>query len=290
MILIQQIISGLSTGCLYALTALGLVLIFKTTDVVNFAQGEMAMFSTFIAFALLMTVGLPFWGAFTGALLAAALLGMTLERVFIRPLQKTSHLHVLIMTIGLMMVINGVAGWIWGFEPNNFPTTLSGEPINLGELVITLPDIMNLMVTCIIMMVFYLVFKYSLVGIAMRAVAENRLAARLMGVKVNRILSFTWAVGAILAGVAGILIAPITFLDLNMMSEVLIKAFTAAVLGGFNSLPGAVVGGLLLGVLENIVAGYISTELKSAFAFALIVAVLCIRPMGLLGTVERKKV
>ena len=290
MILLQQIISGLSTGCLYALTALGLVLIFKTTDVVNFAQGEMAMFSTFIAFALLMTVGLPFWGAFAGALLAAALLGVTLERVFIRPLQKSSHLHVLIMTIGLMMVLNGVAGWIWGFEPNNFPTALSGDPIHLGELVITLPDIMNLVVTCIIMAIFYLVFKYSLVGIAMRAVAENRLAARLMGVKVNRILSFTWAVGAILAGVAGILIAPITFLDLNMMSEVLIKAFTAAVLGGFNSLPGAVVGGLLLGVLENLVAGYISTELKSAFAFALIVAVLCIRPMGLFGTVERKKV
>ena len=180
MILIQQIISGLSTGCLYALTALGLVLIFKTTDVVNFAQGEMAMFSTFIAFTLLMTVGLPFWGAFAGALLAAALLGMTLERVFIRPLQKSSHLHVLIMTIGLMMVINGVAGWIWGFEPNNFPTALSGDPIRLGELVITLPDIMNLVVTCVIMAVFYLVFKYSLVGIAMRAVAENRLAARLI--------------------------------------------------------------------------------------------------------------
>ena len=290
MVLIQQIISGLATGCLYALAALGLVLIFKTSDVVNFAQGEMAMFSTFVAFTLLMAAGLPYWGAFVGALAAAALLGMIIEKTFIRPLHKASLLNVLIMTIGLMMVINGVAGWIWGLEPHNFPTAVSGEPIRLGGLVITLPDIMNLVVTCLIMAIFYAVFKYSLVGIAMRAVAENRLAARLMGVRVNQILSTTWAIGAMLGSVAGIFIAPVTFLDINMMSEVVIKAFTAAVLGGFNSLPGAVVGGLLLGVLENLVAGYISTELKGAFAFALIVAVLCIRPAGLLGTVERKKV
>lgn len=290
MILLQQIISGMATGCLYAMVALGLVLIYKTTDVVNFAQGEMAMFCTFIAFSLLTVAGLSYWGAFAGALLAAALLGGVLERAFIRPLHKTSLLSVLIMTIGLMMVLNGVAGWIWGFEPENFPTAVSGEPIRVAGLVITLPDVMNIAVTCLIMLVFYVVFKYSLVGIAMRAVAENRTVARLMGVKVNRILATTWAFGSMLGAVAGVFVAPVTFLDLNMMAEVIIKAFTAAVLGGFNSLPGAVVGGLLLGVLENLVAGYISTELKSTFAFALIVAVLCIRPTGLLGTVERKKV
>ncbi len=290
MILFQQIISGLATGCLYAMAALGLVLIYKTTDVVNFAQGEMAMFSTFVAFTLLKSGGLPFWPAFAGALAVAAVLGVIIERIFIRPLHKASLLSVLIMTIGLFMVINGIAGWIWGFEPYNFPTALSGDPIRFGPLVVTLPDIANLVVTCVIMAGFYLVFKYSLVGIAMRAVAENRVAARLMGVKVNKILSATWGIGAMLGAVAGIFIAPVTFLDINMMSEVIIKAFTAAVLGGFNSLPGAVLGGLLLGVLENLVAGYISTELKGAFAFALIVAVLCIRPTGILGTVERKKV
>lgn len=289
-ILLQQIISGLATGCLYALAALGLVLIYKTTDVVNFAQGEMAMFSTFIAFSLLGAWGLPYWGALAGALAAAAALGMVIERAFIRPLHKASLLSVLIMTIGLLMVINGVAGWLWGFEPHSFPTALSGDPVRVGAVIITMPDLMNLIITCVIMALFYLVFKYSLVGIAMRAVAENRVAARLMGVKVNRILSTTWAIGAMLGAVAGMFIAPVTFLDINMMSEVIIKAFTAAVLGGFNSLPGAVTGGLLLGVLENLVAGYISTELKGAFAFALIVAVLCVRPTGLLGTVERKKV
>lgn len=289
MIFIQQVISGLATGCLYAMAALGLVLIYKTSDVVNFAQGEMAMFCTFAAFSLL-SLQAPFWLAFAGALAIAAVMGMFLEKAFIRPLAGASLLNVLIMTIGLMMVINGLAGWIWGFEPHNFPAAVSGEPIKLGGLVITLPDIMNLVVTCIIMAVFYAVFKYSLIGIAMRAVAENRLAARLMGVKVNRVLSATWAVGAMLGGIAGIFIAPVTFLDINMMSEVIIKAFTAAVLGGFNSLPGAVLGGLSLGVLENLVAGYISTEMKGAFAFALIVAVLCIKPTGILGTVERKKV
>lgn len=289
MIFIQQVISGLATGCLYAMAALGLVLIYKTTDVVNFAQGEMAMFCTFVAFTLI-SLHTPFWLALVGALLIAALIGIFLEKVFIRPLAGSSLLNVLIMTIGLMMVINGLAGWIWGFEPHNFPTAMSGEPIKLGQLVITLPDIMNLVVTCVIMAAFYAVFKYSLVGIAMRAVAENRLAARLMGVKVNRVLSTTWAVGAMLGGIAGIFIAPVTFLDINMMSEVIIKAFTAAVLGGFNSLPGAVLGGLSLGVLENLVAGYISTEMKGAFAFALIVAVLCVKPTGILGTVERKKV
>lgn len=289
MILLQQVISGLATGCLYALTALGLVLIFKTSDVVNFAQGEMAMFCTFAAFTLL-SLHTPFWLALAGALLIAALLGILLEKTFIRPLAGASLLNVLIMTIGLMMVINGLAGWIWGFEPHNFPTAVTGDPIRIGQLVITLPDIMNLVVTCVIMAIFYAVFKYSLVGIAMRAVAENRLAARLMGVKVNRVLSTTWAVGAMLGGIAGIFIAPVTFLDINMMSEVIIKAFTAAVLGGFNSLPGAVLGGLTLGVLENLVAGYISTEMKGAFAFALIVAVLCVKPTGILGTVERKKV
>lgn len=290
MLLVQQIISGLAIGCLYALAALGLVLIFKTTDVVNFAQGEIAMVSTFIAFTLLTAGGLPFWGAAAGALVFAALLGVIVERCFIRPLHKASLLSVLIMTIGLMMVINGVAGWIWGFEPHNFPTAVQGEPLKLGGLIITLPDIANLVTALLVMAAFYAVFKYSLVGIAMRAVAENRMAAKLMGVKVGRILSVTWAVGAMLGAVAGIFIAPVTFLDINMMGEVIIKAFTAAVLGGFNSLPGAVAGGLLLGVLENLVAGYVSTELKGAFAFALIVAVLCIRPAGLLGTVERKKV
>ena len=289
MILAQQIVSGLATGSLYALAALGLVLIFKTSDVVNFAQGEMAMFGTFIAFTLLTQAHLPYWGAAALALLFAGLFGAVIERVVLRPLNKAPLISVLIATLGLFQVINGVAGWIWGYEVSAFPAALDGSPIHAAGLVFTLPDLMNMAAGVVVMLGFFLLFKYAKVGVAMRAVAENRIAARLMGVPTDRILSLTWGLGGILAAAAGILIAPVTNLDINMMSDMQIKAFTAAVLGGFTSLPGAVVGGLALGVLENLVS-QVNSQLKTPFAFGLIVLVLIIRPAGLLGTVQRKKV
>jgi branched-chain amino acid transport system permease protein len=196
---------------------------------------------------------------------------------------------VLIATLGLLQVINGVAGWIWGYEPKAFPTALSGEPIRTAGLVFTRPELMNLAVGLGVMLVFFAMFKYTKIGIAMRAVAENRIASRLMGISTDRVLSLTWGLGGILAAIAGVLIAPVTNLDINMMADMQIKAFTAAVLGGFTSLPGAVVGGLTLGVLENIVGQYMP-QLKTPFAFGLIVLVLIIRPAGLLGTIQRKKV
>lgn len=289
MILAQQIISGLATGSLYALAALGLVLIFKTTDVVNFAQGEMAMFGTFIMFTLLKTAGLPYWGAFVLALAFAFLMGAAIERVVLRPLAHAPLISVLIATLGLMQIINGVAGWIWGYQAKAFPTAVSGSPIKLGSLVITLPDLVNFVVSLVVMTGFFLLFRFTKLGVAMRAVAENRVAARLMGIPTDRILSLTWGLGGVLAATAGILIAPVTNLDINMMSEMQIKAFTAAVLGGFTSLPGAVVGGLTLGVLENVVGQFVP-QLKTPFAFGLIVLVLVIKPTGLMGTVQRKKV
>ncbi len=289
MIFAQQIISGLATGSLYALAALGLVLIFKTTDVVNFAQGEMAMFGTFIMFTLLKTAGLPYWGAFVLALAFAFLMGAVIERVALRPLAQAPLISVLIATLGLMQIINGVAGWIWGYQARPFPTAVSGSPIRLGDLVITLPDLVNLAVSLVVMTGFFLLFKFTKLGIAMRAVAENRVAARLMGIPTDRILSLTWGLGGVLAATAGILIAPVTNLDINMMADMQIKAFTAAVLGGFTSLPGAVVGGLTLGVLENLVGQFVP-QLKTPFAFGLIVLVLVLRPSGLMGTVQRKKV
>ena len=289
MILAQQIISGLATGSLYALAALGLVLILKTTDVVNFAQGEMAMFGTFIMFTLLKTAGLPYWGAFVLALAFAFLMGAAIERVVLRPLAHAPLISVLIATLGLMQIINGVAGWIWGYQAKAFPTAVSGSPIKLGSLVITLPDLVNFVVSLVVMTGFFLLFRFTKLGVAMRAVAENRVAARLMGIPTDRILSLTWGLGGVLAATAGILIAPVTNLDINMMSEMQIKAFTAAVLGGFTSLPGAVVGGLTLGVLENVVGQFVP-QLKTPFAFGLIVLVLVIKPTGLMGTVQRKKV
>ena len=289
MILAQQIISGLATGSLYALAALGLVLIFKTSDVVNFAQGEMAMFGTFIMFTFLKAGGLPYWGAFVLALAFAFLMGAAIERTVLRPLAQAPLISVLIATLGLMQIINGVAGWIWGYQAKAFPTAVSGSPIKLGSLVITLPDLVNFVVSLVVMTGFFLLFRFTKLGVAMRAVAENRVAARLMGIPTDRILSLTWGLGGVLAATAGILIAPVTNLDINMMSEMQIKAFTAAVLGGFTSLPGAVVGGLTLGVLENVVGQFVP-QLKTPFAFGLIVLVLMLRPSGLMGTVQRKKV
>jgi branched-chain amino acid transport system permease protein len=289
MILAQQIISGLATGSLYALAALGLVLIFKTSDVVNFAQGEMAMFGTFVAFSLLTSAGLPYWGAFILALVFAALFGAAIERVVLRPLAKAPLISVMIATLGLLQIINGVAGWIWGYEMQPFPAAVSGAPITLGGVIFTMQNLLNIGVALAVMLGFFLLFKYSLIGIAMRAVAENRTAAKLMGVPTDRVLALCWGLGGVLAATAGILIAPVTNLDINMMATMQIKAFTAAVLGGFTSLPGAVVGGLTLGVLENLV-GQWNSQLQTPFAFGLIVLVLAIRPTGLLGTIQRKKV
>jgi len=286
----QQVVSGLSAGCLYALAALGLVLIYRTMDIVNFAHGEMAMVSTFMAHTLLVRLGLSYIPAALGAIIFAFIFGMAVERVFLRPIQGGPLISLMIMTLGLFMVFNGAAGWVWGFDPVSFPRAVSGRPIWLGDLIITRDSILVLAVTIAMALALYVVLRFTMAGIAIRATSQNSRAARLMGVPVPKVYALTWGISAVLGAVAGILIAPTTFLSPSMMAEVQIKAFTAAVLGGFSSLPGAVVGGLLLGVLENLVAGYISTELKSTFAFALIVVVLFIRPSGLLGTPPKRKV
>ena len=286
----QQVVSGLAAGCLYALAALGLVLIYRTMDIVNFAHGEMAMVSTFMAHTFLVRLGFSYIPAALCALIFAFIFGMAVERIFLRPIQGGPLISLMIMTLGLFMVLNGAAGWVWGFDPVSFPRAVQGRPIWIADLIITRDSILVLAVTIAMALALYLVLRFTMAGIAIRATSQNSRAARLMGVPVPKVYALTWGISAVLGAVAGILIAPTTFLSPSMMAEVQIKAFTAAVLGGFSSLPGAVVGGLLLGVLENLVAGYISTELKSTFAFALIVVVLFIRPSGLLGTPPKRKV
>ena len=286
----QQVVSGLAAGCLYALAALGLVLIYRTMDIVNFAHGEMAMVSTFMAHTFLVRLGFSYILAAVCAIIFAFVFGMAVERIFLRPIQGGPLISLMIMTLGLFMVLNGAAGWVWGFDPVSFPRAVSGRPIWIGDLIITRDSILVLAVTIAMALALYAVLRFTMAGIAIRATSQNSRAARLMGVPVPKVYALTWGISAVLGAVAGILIAPTTFLSPSMMAEVQIKAFTAAVLGGFSSLPGAVVGGLLLGVLENLVAGYVSTELKSTFAFALIVAVLFVRPSGLLGTPPKRKV
>jgi branched-chain amino acid transport system permease protein len=287
--LLQYIVGGLAAGSLYALAALGLTLTYKTTGVINFANGEMAMVSTFVAFLLLSTYGLPYPAAFLGALLFAALLGIVLERMFLRPVQKSSHLNQIMVTLGLFMVLNGVASTRF-FEPEPFPKPVSGEPFDVMGLFVAKDSLLIFFVATVIMLALYVFFRYTLAGIALRATAQNLMTARLMGIPAGRVYAITWAVAGVLGAVAGMLIAPVTSLDPNFMGEVAIKAFAAAILGGLGNLPGAIVGGLLLGVLENLIAGYISTELKAVFAFSLILLVLVVRPEGVMGAPVRRSV
>lgn len=289
-ILLQNILSGLSAGSLYGLAALGLTAVFKTTGLVNFAQGDMAMIATFMAFTLLTTLGMPYSVTFLLALIFAAVLGSVLERSLIRPQLQKPHVSQIMVTLGISMILNGLAGLGWGFEPQPFKAPLGTDPVRFAGLAISKNSLLIFAVAGTLMLAMYLFFKYTLAGIALRATAQNATAARLMGIPIGRVFNLSWAVAGVLGAVAGILVAPSTTLDPNFMSEVAIKAFAGGILGGFNSLPGAVVGGLFLGVLENLVAGYISTEMKSVFAFSLILLVLSIRPYGLLGSPARKKV
>lgn len=276
----QLVFSGLAIGSLYALVALGLVMVFKSTNLINFAYGQMAMLSTFFGYTLLERAGLSYGFAFLGAMAFSALLAIVVQQI-LRP-AKSGH-SVIVATLALYMIFSAVAGLIWGWDPQPFPTVFDGDPLIFFEVVASQENLFNLAVTVGLMILMFLFFRFTMTGIAMRALSQNSMAASLMGVSVDRLFILTWALSGILGGVAGFLVAPTTFLDTNMMAVMLLKAFTAAVLGGFTSYPGVVIGGLTLGVLENLVAGYVSTELKDTFSFILLIAVLCVRPEGILG-------
>ena len=277
----QLIASGLALGSIYALLALSLVLISKSTDVVNFAQGEMAMFGTFICFALLTKAGMPLIAVLVLAAPIGALLGLATERIAIRPLQGAPQVNALIATIGLWMIFHHSAGWIWGYDPVRFPSLFPSDPLNVLGARVAQNSLGIIGVSVLVMILLYLFFAYTRTGIAMRAASMNRRAAQLMGVEVQKVGLLAWALATAISVVSGFLIAPLTFLDFEMMFAVLLKAFAGAILGGFNSLPGAVVGCLLVGVLESLFAAYVSTAFKDTFAFCIIIAVLMLRPQGL---------
>ncbi len=285
----QLLVNGLALGSLYALTAFGIVLIYKTTQVITFAQGETAMFSTFVAFTLLTAFELPFALAFALTLLFAGLFGALIERVVLRHISTTMILNPVIVTVGLSLILLGAAGWIWGYEIRTFPAPVAGPPFRIEGVVVSQLNALIIAVTLVLMGVLFAFFRYSPTGIAMRAVAQNRTAAQLMGISISRMNALGWGLGTALGAVTGMLIAPLNYLDPGMMGDVALKAFAAAVLGGLASLPGAVVGGLLLGIIDS-VAGFEVPELRNTIAFALIVLVLVVRPSGLLGKHEIKKV
>ncbi|HET8577899.1 MAG TPA: branched-chain amino acid ABC transporter permease [Methylomirabilota bacterium] len=291
-ILIQQIVSGLATGGIYASLALALVMIYQATDVVNFAQGEMAMFSTYLCWSLLQT-GLPYWVAFFGTLVIAFVGGILIERLVIRPVENAPILTIVIVCIGLLVILNSVAGWIYSYIQKPFPTPFPGEPIKIGNIVFGKHDLGEIGVTLVVLVLLFVFFRYTTLGLAMRAAAQNPASSRLVGIRVGWMLALGWGLAAAVGAAAGMMVAPIVFLDPNMMGGILIYAFASATLGGFTSPGGAVVGGLLVGVIENLVATYVSfigTELKLTVALALIILVLLFKPSGLFGRATVRRV
>jgi branched-chain amino acid transport system permease protein len=284
-IFFQQVVSGLATGGIYGSLALALVMIYQATSVVNYAQGEMAMFSTYLAWTMLQA-GLPYWVVFFATLALAFVGGVLIERVVIRPVEQAPILTIVIVCIGLLVIFNSLAGWIYSYIQKPFPSPFPRRPIRIGAVVFGAHDLGAIGVTLIVLLLLYLFFRHTPLGLAMRAAAQHPVSSRLCGIRVGWMLAFGWGLAALVGAVAGMMVAPIVFLDPNMMAGILIYAFASATLGGFTSPVGAVVGGLIVGVLENLVGTYvrfIGTELKLTVALAVILVVLLVKPSGLFG-------
>jgi branched-chain amino acid transport system permease protein len=286
--LLQQVFSGLAAGAIYASVALALVMIYRSTDLVNFAQGEMAMFSTYIAWTL-VNAGLPFWVAFLITLIVSFIGGMVIERVVIRPVENAPVLAAVIVTIALLLIFNSLAGWIYTYTVQDFPSPFPDRP--LLHSLLTTRDLGVIAVTLVMLVLLFVFFRFTSTGLAMRAAAQNPASARLCGIPVGRMLAIGWGLAAAIGATAGIMVAPVLFLDPNMMGGVLLYAFAGALLGGITSPVGAVVGGLIVGVTENLVGTYlIASQLKLTVALALIIFVLVFRPNGWFGTAIVRRV
>ncbi|MDQ4117834.1 MAG: branched-chain amino acid ABC transporter permease [Actinomycetota bacterium] len=282
---IQQVIGGVSLGAIYASLALAIVLIHRSTGVVNIAQGEMAMFSTYVAWQF-TAWGLPIWGALLAAVAFSLLGGMIVERVVIRPVEGRSELTVLIVAVGLLLIFNQAAGWVWGFLVKEFPSPFPGGVFELGQVRLAVSTLGVLAVLLVSMGLLYLLFQYTKIGLAMRAVATNPESARLVGIRVGRILMLGWGLAAALGALSGTMVAPQLFLTPDLMFTVMIYGIAAAALGGLDSPGGAVVGGIVVGVSENLAGTYIpgiGSDLKVLVPFVIIVGVLMVKPTGLFG-------
>jgi branched-chain amino acid transport system permease protein len=287
---LQLLIAGIALGSIYALLALALVLIHKATEVVNFAQGEMAMVGTFIAYVLVKNLGLPLPLMLLLALPLGLVLGGITELLAIRPLAGSPPVNLLIVSIGLWMVFHYSAGWIWGYDPLSFPSLFPEKPIVVLGLHVSPNSLAITGISFLLVIALFVFFEYTREGTAMRAASANPRAARLMGVKVQRVSTLSWMIGGAISQVMGLLVAPLIFIDVDMMVSTLLKAFAGAILGGFNSLPGAIVGGIAIGVIENFIGAYVSMAFKESFSFLVIIAVLMFRPTGLFGAEGRRRV
>ena len=280
--LLFQIFSGLANGIIYGSVALALVMIYQATHHINFAQGEMAMFSTFIAWAL-MQAGWPYWVAFFATVAISFAGGLLIQRIILRPVEKAPVLTNVIVFIGLLVIFNSLAGWIFEHTIKAFPT-----PFPKGAFFETrffsAHEIGSILVMLCVLAILYVFFRFTPMGLAMRAAAQNPDSARLVGIRVSWMLAVGWGLAAAIGAVAGMMVAPIVYLDPNMMAGILLYGFAAALLGGIDNPVGAVIGGFIVGVLENLLGAYvIGTELKLTVALVLIVATLTLKPAGLFG-------
>ena len=281
---LHQVLSGLATGGIYASVALALVMIYQATHLVNFAQGQMAMFTTYLAWALLQA-GVPYWAAFAITVVGAFVLGVAIERIVIRPVENAPILAVVIVFIALLVIFNSVAGWIFSYTIKPFPSPFPKEAL-FGNSYISSHELGSTAITLIVLLLLFAFFRFTPLGLAMRAAAQNPVSSRLVGIRVGWMLALGWGLAAAIGAIAGMMVAPTVFLEPNMMGGILLYAFAGALLGGIDSPGGAVLGGFIVGVLENVVGAYVGTELKLTLALVVIIGVLVVRPSGMLGKVH----
>lgn len=286
--LLQQVVSGLATGSIYAIFALALVMIFNSTNHINFAQGEMALLSTYFAWTLLAT-GMPYWLVFIATVAVSFMLGVILERMVLRAFSGAPDLSLVVVFVGLLLSFNALTGLLWGYLVKDFPSPV--RSFSTGSALVGPHEVYVLTVTLILVVMMFVFFKFTKLGLAMRAAAMNSTSSQLVGIRVGWILALGWGMAGSLGAVAGMLIAPVVYLSNDMMLGVLLYAFASAMLGGLTSPMGAVIGGLLFGVMENLAGTYlIGHELKMPFALLIVVVVLLVKPAGLFGTVTVKRV
>ncbi|MEJ6023133.1 branched-chain amino acid ABC transporter permease [Ramlibacter sp. PS4R-6] len=287
-LLLHQMVSGLATGSIYASLALALVMIYQATHLVNFAQGEMAMFATYICWSLI-SAGMPYWVAFFLTVVIAFAGGVLIQRVIMRPVQNAPVLSVVIVFIGLLVIFNSVAGWIYSYTIKPFPSPFPTSSV-LDNSFIGPHEMGAMSVTLVVLALVFAFFRFTPLGLAMRAAAQNPVSSRLVGVRVSWMLALGWGLAAAIGAIAGMMVAPVVYLEPNMMGGILLYAFAGALLGGIDNPWGAVVGGFMVGVIENVVGVYLGTELKLTVALVIIVATMVLKPSGLFGRVHVARV
>lgn len=286
----QLIMSGLATGSLYALTAVAVVVVFRNTRTINLAQGDFAMMGAFLAMVFIKSFELNYYLALALSVVCIMGLGVAVERLVMRPIANADWLTLFTATLGVYYILHGVSGWIWGRDTKAFPVTFEADPVNLFGAIVSEGHLINMSWAAGIGVLLYVFFKYTKQGIAMRAVTDDPDTAQLMGIPVRFIVTLTWAMAGFLAAFAGVLVAPIVYVAPEMMDEILIKGYVAAVFGGIYSIPGAILGALMIGVAENLAGGYFGAHYKTATAFVMIVALLAVLPQGLFGLRKRREI